>query len=72
LDCYKSLIGSLFPPQTVSILSFDLRFAGDTRDDDDDVGLLSEQVMPMDLELAGSWRWWLPALCSKEGAGAGR
>jgi hypothetical protein len=41
LNCYKSPIGSLFPPQSVSIFSFDLRFAGDTPDDDD-VGLLSE------------------------------
>jgi hypothetical protein len=41
LNCYKSPIGSLFPPQSVSILSFDLRFAGNTLDDDD-VGLLSE------------------------------
>ncbi len=43
LDCYKPSIGSLSPPQSVSILSFDLRFAGDIRDDDDDdVGLLPE------------------------------
>jgi hypothetical protein len=41
LNCYKSPIRSLFPLQSVSILSFDLRFAGDTHDDDD-VGLLSE------------------------------
>jgi hypothetical protein len=41
LNCYKSLIGSLFPPQSVSIHSFDLRFVGDTPDDDD-VGLLSK------------------------------
>jgi len=41
LNCYKSPIGSLFPPQSVSILSFNLRFAGDTPDDDD-VGLLPE------------------------------
>ncbi len=41
LNCYKSPIRSIFPPQSVSILSFDLRFAGDTPDDDD-VGLLSK------------------------------
>jgi hypothetical protein len=60
----KSEVG--FPLEVYAFLVLDLRFAGHTRDDDhDDVGFLSEQVMPMDLELAGSWRWWLPALCSK-------